>query len=148
MESISPSQPHSQPPADFNGGMEWMIDASGCDANRLRDLKCIQSLCENVIRDLGLSVVGDPLSHAFPGAGGVTAMYLLSESHLACHTYPERAFATFNLYCCRQRPEWPWQERLANELGAQSIMVRCFDRRSDVTADRQNRAHRILESHR
>ena len=123
-----------------------MIDASGCDANLLRDLKRIQSLCNVVIRDLGLSVVGDPLSHAFPGAGGVTAMYLLSESHLACHTYPERSFATFNLYCCRQRPEWPWQERLTAELGAESVLVRCFDRRSEAVGDLQGQEHRLLNS--
>lgn len=101
-----------------------MIDASGCAADPLRDLQCIQSICQRVIADLGLSVVGQPTSHAFPGAGGVTALYLLSESHLACHTYPEFGFATFNLYCCRRRPAWPWREELGRCLEASDVVVR------------------------
>jgi len=31
----------------------------------------------------------------------VTGLLLLTESHLACDTFPERGFASFNLYCCR-----------------------------------------------
>ncbi len=42
-----------------------------------------------MIAALGLAVVGAPQVHHFGGPGGVTALYLLSESHLACHTYPE-----------------------------------------------------------
>jgi S-adenosylmethionine decarboxylase len=55
-------------------------------------------------------------------------MLMLSESHLACHTFPERAFAAFNLYCCRPRPEWPWADRLAEMIGAARVVVRRVDR--------------------
>ncbi len=51
-------------------------------------------------------------------------MYMLSESHLACHTYPEHRLATFNLYCCSDRPAWPWQPQLASRLGASEVVVR------------------------
>lgn len=70
----------------------------------------------------------EPHWHTFPGAGGVTGLYLLTESHLACHTYPELGVATFNLYTCRSRPEWPWRERLATELGARCVTVRVAER--------------------
>jgi S-adenosylmethionine/arginine decarboxylase-like enzyme len=49
---------------------------------------------------------------------------MLTESHLACHTYPEFGVATFNLYCCRERPSWPWDERLREMLGASAVSVR------------------------
>jgi S-adenosylmethionine decarboxylase len=62
------------------------------------------------------------------GQGGVTGMLLLTESHLACHTFPERGYASFNLYCCRPRDEWPWPERLAESLGARRVEVRSFMR--------------------
>ena len=88
-------------------GVEWAIDARGCDPQRLRDPVLLRSLCNSVIDDLGLNVVGDPQCHQFPEPGGVTALYLLSESHLACHTYPEHQLATFNLYCCRDRKVCP-----------------------------------------
>src|SRR4051812_26682465 len=60
----------------------------------------------------------------FPGEGGITGLLLLTESHLACHTFPERGFAAFNLYCCRPGAEWPWPERLRVALGAETVLVR------------------------
>jgi S-adenosylmethionine decarboxylase len=54
----------------------------------------------------------------------VTALFMLSESHLACHTYPEHRLATFNLYCCRRRRAWDWQERLRSMLLAGSVTTR------------------------
>jgi len=78
--------------------------------------------------ELNLQVVGEMLWHQFPEPGGVTGLALLSESHLACHTYPEYGVATFNLYCCRARPEWPWAERLSEMLGARAVKVQAVER--------------------
>ena len=105
-------------------GNEWLVDAEGCSAERLRDLEAIQLICAEIIRDLDLRVIGEPLWHAFPSPGGVTGLFLLTESHLACHTYPEAGIATFNLYCCRPRPAWDWTEKLTALLGAQRVTVR------------------------
>jgi len=58
-----------------------------------------------------------------PGAG-LTGMYLLAESHLTCHTYPEHGVATFNLHCCRARPRWGWEAALRQALGATTVTVR------------------------
>jgi S-adenosylmethionine decarboxylase len=58
----------------------------------------------------------------------VTGLLLLAESHLTCHTFPERRFASLNLYCCRPRGPWPWEERLRETLGADRVTVRSFTR--------------------
>ena len=73
-------------------------------------------------------MVGEPQCHRFDGPGGVTALYMLSESHLACHTYPEYGLATFNLYCCRERSAWDWQGMLTKMLGAKTVQVRQLPR--------------------
>src|SRR6059058_356483 len=83
----------------MNVGTEWLIDARGCKAERLADLDRLRRLCKQVIRELELKVIGEGQWHQFDGPGGVTGLYLLTESHLACHTYPELGIATFNLYC-------------------------------------------------
>ena len=105
-------------------GTEWLIDASGCSAEVLRDADALASLCERVLRELELRLVGQPVWHRFPAPGGVTGLYLLSESHLTCHTYPEHGRATFNLHCCRQRPRWRWESALRDGLGAECVIVR------------------------
>ncbi len=109
-------------------GCEWIVDARGCDADRLRSIDTLQSLCERVVRELELQVIGSPLWWQFPEPGGVTGLMLLSESHLACHTWPERRLATFNLFCCRKRREWLWAERLCEVLGAETVNVRMIER--------------------
>ena len=79
--------------------------------------------------ELGLKAVGT-VWHKFPGEGGVTGMAALTESHLACHTYPEHGIATFNLYCCRTRPEWDWEANLKELLAASSVKVTKIERGS------------------
>ncbi len=108
----------------MNVGSEWIVDAEGCSADLLAQTEAVDRVCAEIIKDLELQVIGSPAWHKFPGPGGVTGLFLLTESHLACHTYPETGIATFNLYCCRARPEWPWQERLARSLGATRVSVR------------------------
>jgi S-adenosylmethionine decarboxylase len=111
-------------------GTEWVIDAAGCDPAVLTDLGKMRAVFNRVISDLNLRVQGEVVWHQFPGPYGITGLALLSESHLACHTYPEFAAATFNLYCCRNRDSWPWEKILKEMLGATDVTVRVFDRLS------------------
>ncbi len=108
-------------------GTEWLVEASGCSAERLRDEEAVRSVLERVMEDLGLISIG-AVWHRFPGEGGVTGMVALTESHLACHTYPEHRTATFNLYCCRTRPEWDWSGYLKEMLQAETVTVTRVDR--------------------
>lgn len=109
-------------------GCEWLVDASGCDPALLRAMPVLVELCERVVRELGLTVCGPPLWRGFPEPGGVTGLYLLSESHLSCHTWPEHGVATFNLFCCQRRRDWAWVDRLSELLGARAVQVRCLRR--------------------
>lgn len=109
-------------------GTEWLVEARGCNAEHLRDEERLRRVFGAVIGDLGLKTLGREIWHSFPGPGGVTGLVALTESHLACHTYPEYGTATFNLYCCKTRPEWNWRERLAEMLGAAEVTVTRIER--------------------
>jgi S-adenosylmethionine decarboxylase len=109
-------------------GTEWLIDASGCDPDALADINRLRAVFDRVIHDLELHVLGEIAWHEFASPGGVSGLALLSESHLACHTYPEFRAATFNLYCCRNRAPWPWEKILKEMLGATEVSVRKFER--------------------
>jgi S-adenosylmethionine decarboxylase len=108
-------------------GTEWIIEAVGCAPDRLRNATVLRQIMAAIMLDLGLRSVGE-VWHEFPGEGGVTGIIALTESHLACHTYPEHGIATFNLYCCRSRPEWDWKTNLARMLSAGEVAVTRFDR--------------------
>lgn len=108
-------------------GTEWLIEAAGCDRAALRDEVAMRGVFDAVIDDLGLKAVGE-VWHKFPGAGGITGLVALTESHIACHTYPEHQTATFNLYCCRTRPEWDWESNLKARLGASVVTITKIER--------------------
>jgi S-adenosylmethionine decarboxylase len=128
---MPPTPPDPDPgPVPPLVGVEWVVEALGCDPARLRDETAPQFICERLLRELELHAVGPGQWHRFPFPGGVTGLYLLTESHLACHTYPEHALATFNLYCCRPRVRWPWEDRLGEALGATRVVVRTLPRGS------------------
>lgn len=103
-------------------GTEWLIEATGCDRDALRDESQVRRIMDLVIEQLGLMAIGS-VWHKFDGEGGVTGLIALTESHLTCHTYPEHGIATFNLYCCKERPQWEWQDHLSAELGACDVTV-------------------------
>lgn len=111
-------------------GTEWLVTASHCDAEKLRNNRTLQLVFARIIGDLRLKVVGEQLWYKFAGAGGVTGLVMLTESHLACHTYPEHETATFNLYCCKTRPEWNWTENLKEMLDAKIVIVQKIERGS------------------
>jgi S-adenosylmethionine decarboxylase len=108
-------------------GTEWLIEATGCSEAMLRDEAVLRRIFSQIIRDLDLKTISE-IWHKFEGEGGVTGLVALTESHLTCHTYPEYKTASFNLYCCRTRPEWDWTKKLAESLGAQDVSIRRIDR--------------------
>lgn len=109
-------------------GCEWVVEAHGCREDSLRDLRLLETFFREIVGGLGLHPVGTPLLHAFPGAGGVTGLWLLAESHLACHTFPEHRSLCFNLFCCRPRPDGDLPACITRVFGAESVRMRRIDR--------------------
>jgi S-adenosylmethionine decarboxylase len=105
-------------------GIEWLIEAFGCAESKLRDPLVLASLFRDIVAEVGLKPVGDPVWHRFPEPGGITGMWLLSESHLTVHSFPEFGSACLNLFCCRERPSIDWQAPLHERLGAQRVVER------------------------
>ena len=92
-------------------GTEWIVDAHGCDPSALRSSTTLVRLFARIVEEMDLHPTSEAVWHVFPGQGGVTGVLLLSESHLTCHTFPERGFAALNLYSCRPAQAWPWISR-------------------------------------
>jgi spermidine synthase len=86
-------------------GLHLTADLYGCrcDSDRLIDEDVLARLCRKAVADAGLTLV-DEKFHRFPEwegqPGGVTGALLLAESHLALHTWPERAGVTLDVYVC------------------------------------------------
>lgn len=86
-------------------GLHIIADLYNCPENELLvSAKALGTLCIKACKVAGLSVLGEHF-YQFNGfdqiqAGGVTGAVVLAESHLAIHTWPERAGATLDVYVC------------------------------------------------
>jgi len=106
-----------------NLGEEWIVDARECDAAKLRDLSLVREMLGELVSTLDLRVIGTPTFHKFDGEGGVTGLYLLGESHLACHTYPEHRSLTLNLYSCKPKARFDYEGCLLRTVGAKHVRI-------------------------
>jgi S-adenosylmethionine decarboxylase len=109
-------------------GIEWVVEAHGCEAATLVELAKLRRLFEELIAGLTLHPVGGANWHQFPGSGGITGLQLLEESHLACHTFPEFGSLCLNVFCCRPRPQADFETILKQDFGATSVHVRQIER--------------------
>jgi S-adenosylmethionine decarboxylase len=109
-------------------GVEWVVEAFGCDARRLTEPAALAALVDDMVAALALTPVAPAQWHRFPHPGGVTGLLLLAESHLALHTFPEHGSLCLNLFCCRPRPQWDFALGLARAVGAARVVVRVLDR--------------------
>jgi S-adenosylmethionine decarboxylase len=109
-------------------GIEWVVDATGCDVDSLRDGRTLERLFAAIVEAARLTPVAPAAWHRFPHTGGLTGLQVLAESHLACHTFPEHASLCLNVFCCVARPEWQPEHIVRRIVGAQEVYVRRLER--------------------
>lgn len=80
-------------------GRHLIADMSGCDEALLRDEHGLIVLFENALRTAGVHILART-SHKFSGEGGVTGIFLLSESHTSFHSYPEFGYIAVDIFTC------------------------------------------------
>lgn len=77
-------------------GVHLLIDLWG--AQRLDDESLVRTTLVDAVAATGATLL-DLCVHQFPG-GGVTAIALLSTSHLSLHSWPESGYCAVDVYTC------------------------------------------------
>lgn len=116
-------------------GLHLTADLYGCQcgAALMIDAEFLADACRRAVQAAGLTLV-DEKYHTFPEwqgqPGGVTGAVLLAESHLAVHTWPERAGVTLDVYVCNFSTDNSSKaERLLNDLMATFAPAQCITNR-------------------
>ena len=109
-------------------GIEWLLEIYGCPEKALRDQETLANLFRAIVSGMHLSPVGESIWHRFPNTAGMTGFWLLQESHLAIHTFPEFQSACLNIFCCTERPPLEWKSMLSRILGAKEVKIQEYVR--------------------
>jgi S-adenosylmethionine decarboxylase len=80
-------------------GQHMFADLYDVAADRLIDGALLTDCLGEAARRGGMNPIGPPVLHCFDG-GGLTGYLLLSESHIAFHTYPEHRYIALDIFSC------------------------------------------------
>ncbi len=101
-------------------GMHILVEFYDCDKTALNDPERIEREMLKAA-DLIEATVITSSSHAF-SPHGVSAIVVISESHLTMHTWPEHGYAAVDLFfCTRKIDPWIAVEHLKEVLGASQV---------------------------
>ncbi len=94
-----------------------------CSKKNLNNKDAIEKIIEAGIKKCNLSLVSLH-THKF-SPGGVTAIAIISESHIAIHTYPEARHASVDIFTCSPDPQKPLLllDFLRKELKPKTVRV-------------------------
>lgn len=82
-------------------GKHMICDIKGIkNIELLHDLDKMKTLLETICANYDFSIL-EKVDHKFHPEG-ISILYLLSESHLSIHTFPEKYYIALDLYTCRQ----------------------------------------------
>lgn len=86
-------------------GRHILAEIYGCDAEILND----RTLIEKIMVDAALKAGAEVREVAFHkfSPQGVSGVVVISESHLAIHTWPELGYAAVDVFTCGERVD-PW----------------------------------------
>lgn len=116
-------------------GKHCVLELYGCDAGRLNDRDFILATMRNAAETAGATWLNQ-CAHKFEPQG-VTALGLLSESHISMHTWPELGYAACDVFTCGEHcdPEVA-SKQLAHAFRATSYNLKTLPRAARLTPDR------------
>ena len=118
-------------------GKHILMEAYDCEYDVLDDLRGIQSAMIEAAERTGATVVDVAFRKFEPY--GVSGVVIISESHLAIHTWPEFGYAAIDLFTCGDKAD-PWKafEYLSNYFKPKKITTMEIRRGSLVTTENKN----------
>jgi S-adenosylmethionine decarboxylase len=88
-----------------NLGRHVLAEICGCDFDILNDINKVEEIMVNAALEAGAEV-RECVFHKF-SPQGVSGVVVISESHLAIHTWPELGYAAVDVFTCGERVN-PW----------------------------------------
>lgn len=86
-------------------GPHLVLEAYGCDKDKLSDLTKICEVLEAYPDKLGMTKIMPPYVFRYSGAvpedWGVSGVVLIAESHISIHTFPDKEFVTLDIFSCK-----------------------------------------------
>ncbi len=121
-------------------GTLFLAEYHNCDPHVLNDLEKIRGLMLEAAEVSGATV----LSHSFHkfSPQGISGIIVISESHIAIHTWPEYGFAAVDIFTCGTRVDsWAAYRHLKQTLDSSETTVREIPRGGSYDIESKTAIH-------
>ncbi|HHW42301.1 S-adenosylmethionine decarboxylase proenzyme [Desulfofundulus thermobenzoicus] len=117
-------------------GRHVLAEIYGCEFDILNDIEKVEEIMVNAALEAGAEV-RECVFHKF-SPQGVSGVVVISESHLAIHTWPELGYAAVDVFTCGEKVD-PWDacNYLTSHFCARHMTARETKRGILPTADEQ-----------
>jgi S-adenosylmethionine decarboxylase len=101
-------------------GRHVLAEVHGCEPQVLNDIGAVERIMVEAALNAGAEV-REVAFHKF-SPQGVSGVVVISESHLAVHTWPEHGYAAVDVFTCGEAVN-PWDacRHIVQEFGAKQV---------------------------
>lgn len=88
-------------------GPHLILDLYGCRKDVIQDPKIIYRILDELPNIIGMRKISEPQVYRVPpnkhtfDKGGVTGFVIIAESHISIHTFIEQAYASIDIFSCK-----------------------------------------------
>ena len=101
-------------------GRHVLAEVYGCDPNILNDATAVQEILVAAAQAAGADIRAVTFHKFSPQ--GVSGVVVISESHLAVHTWPEYGYAAVDVFTCGTAVDpWTAVDLVVGRFGAQQV---------------------------
>jgi S-adenosylmethionine decarboxylase len=105
-------------------GPHLTLDLYGCDKKILSDVKANFRFLDTLPGKIGMTKIMPPYVFEYSGLRpeewGVSGIVLIAESHISIHTFPEKGYASFDMFSCNDFDIERVSEMVVKLLGAKT----------------------------
>lgn len=113
-------------------GVHLVVDFWGLPSSSLQPAAWLMDLLQQAATAGGMTAVCEPVRHDFSN-GGMTAVLLLAESHIAIHTYPEYAYLALDIFACGRGDAYRALEVFRGQLKPARESITVVERGNEVS---------------
>jgi len=101
-------------------GRHVLAEVYGCEFRTLNDLEKIREILVSAALTAGADV-RETAFHRF-SPQGVSGVVVISESHIAIHTWPELGYAALDVFTCGERVDpWVALKAIVDDFGSTNV---------------------------
>lgn len=128
-------------------GPHLTMDMYGCDKSKLSSVEAVSKFLDELPAKIEMTKIIPPYVFKYSGIKpedwGVSGIVLIAESHIAIHTYPDKNYASFDAFSCKDFDTEMVAKIVMEAFGAKTYEKNTFERGKHFPKE-MGRNHQIM----